>query len=80
MSVKSALVRRPEVGPLIMVDIRSIPMSGEARELVRYLYDDRDKVEAAADILGMKKSEFLRVAVVRVAEKVLKEAGEMPDE
>lgn len=55
----------------VLVDLTVIPRPGNAHMLVRLEQDSKDVIEMAAQALGMKQSEFLRIAAVRTAEKVL---------
>ena len=51
------------------------PDTGIATALIKIAGTDMAVVEKAKDVLGMSKSQFLRVAVVRAAEQILRERG-----
>jgi hypothetical protein len=55
----------------VLVDLTVIPRVGPAHMILRVDQDAKDVIEMAAQALGLKQAEFLRIAVVRTAEKVL---------
>ncbi len=57
----------------VLVELTVVPRIGPAHMILRLTRDDKEIVDLAAQALGMKQAEFLRIATVRAAEKVLHE-------
>lgn len=56
------------------------PENGFAATLIRTSGPDMAMVDKATSLLGLTKAQFLRLCVVRVAEKVITEFGLDPEE
>lgn len=58
---------------MVLVDLTEVPPSGDATMLLRMHGDDRDAIDTAAQIMGMKQGEFLRASAINAAKKVITE-------
>jgi len=58
--------------PSVTISLLRIPKVGDAALLARITDLDRSKVNRAAATIGLMQSDFLRIAIVRVAEAVIK--------
>jgi hypothetical protein len=52
------------------------PESGIMSAIVRLTGRDKDHIDTAADKLGMSKATFMRILLVKGAQRVLQELGE----
>jgi len=60
--------------PQVTVDLMNSPPTGAAMLLTRLRQSDVSKVNTAANTLGMTQADFLRRALVGVAEAVIAES------
>jgi len=59
---------------MVMIDLtQGVPVIGKGHILARTTNEDRDMIEIAAKALNMSIGQFTRMAIVRVAEKVILE-------
>lgn len=51
------------------------PSAGLSSQMVRMTGNDMQKVQVAAEAMGMTKSQFMRILLVKGAERILDELG-----
>lgn len=64
---------------LVTVHLLEIPPTGSAQLLARVTYEDHARATEAARIVGMTQAQFLRTVIVRAADKILEEAGQIKE-
>lgn len=57
----------------IVLDLIDVPIAGSVQTIIRTKVDDKKDVNRAANALNMTQSDFVRLAVLGVARKVLAE-------
>ena len=62
----------------VTVDLTDRPQTGSVQMILRTTTDDRKAINRAAKALGIPQADFLRVAALNVARKVLE--GVTPDD
>jgi uncharacterized protein (DUF1778 family) len=58
----------------VTVDLTDHPRAGSVQMIVRLTTEDRKEINRAARVLGIPQADFLRVATLNVARKVLEGA------
>jgi uncharacterized protein (DUF1778 family) len=58
----------------VTVDLTDHPRAGSVQMIVRLTTEDRKEINRAAKALGIPQADFLRVATLNVARKVLEGA------
>jgi uncharacterized protein (DUF1778 family) len=59
----------------VVIDLTDHPRAGSVQMIVRMTTEDRKEVNRAAKALGIPQADFLRVATLNVARKVLESAA-----
>ena len=58
---------------MVLIDLTILPVGGSAHMMIRISQEDKNMVDLAAQTLGLTQADFLRVAVVNTANKVISE-------
>jgi len=61
----------------VVIDLMDRPRAGPVQMILRMTTEDRKEVNRAAKVLGIPQADFLRVATLNVAKRVL---GREPEE
>jgi len=58
----------------VVIDLNDRPRAGSVQMIVRMTTEDRKEINRAARALGIPQADFLRVATLNVAKRVLEES------
>lgn len=65
--------------PTFMLNINTLVSAGNTQQIARLRQEDAMLINQAAELLDIKQSEFIRTALVRVAQRVIHEMGHAKD-
>lgn len=57
----------------VLVDLTEMPERGREQIVVRCLASDKIFIDLAASVLGVNQADFLRIALINTAKKVISE-------
>ena len=65
----------PEISFITISFVPPHPPAGDGTQMVRMTGNDMQKVQVAAEAMGISKSQLMRILLVKGAEKILEELG-----